>query len=110
MIFRTSNYITHIQNYYDTKGAMRKCLPHLATRSEDVAREVLGFLCIMLFNANAQVQVHIHVLLRVIMSFEKPLVSWMTNYPCSSVDILIYLSVKPVLICDSLPVLFLGRF
>ena len=59
MIFRTSNFITNIQNYYDTKGAMRKSLPHLATRSEDVAREVLGFLCIMLFNANAKVQVHI---------------------------------------------------
>ena len=57
MVFRTLHYITNIQNFYDVKGSMRKCLPHLATRNEDVAREVLGFLCIMLFNANIHVQV-----------------------------------------------------
>ena len=57
MLFRTLHYITNVQNYYDVKGSMRKCLPHLATRNEDVAREVLGFLCIMLFNANMHVQV-----------------------------------------------------
>jgi len=46
-----------MQNFYDVKGAMRKALPHLATRNEDLAKEVLGFLCIMLFNANTSVQV-----------------------------------------------------
>ena len=59
MLFRILKYITVIQNYYDSKGSMRKCLPHLATRNEDVAREVLGYLCIMLFNANAHVQVQV---------------------------------------------------
>ncbi|XP_078335085.1 inositol 1,4,5-trisphosphate-gated calcium channel ITPR2-like [Crassostrea virginica] len=49
-------HIAGIQNLYDKKGAMKKCLPHLATRCEDVAKEVLGFLCIMLFNANTSVQ------------------------------------------------------
>ena len=51
-------HIAGIQNLYDKKGAMKKCLPHLATRCEDVAKEVLGFLCIMLFNANTSVQVN----------------------------------------------------
>jgi len=36
---------------------MMKILPHLATRNEEVAKEVLGFLCVMLFNANHTVQV-----------------------------------------------------
>ncbi|VDI71716.1 Hypothetical predicted protein [Mytilus galloprovincialis] len=49
-------WIASIQNYFDRKGSMSKCLPHLATRNEDVAREVLGFLCVLLFNANQTVQ------------------------------------------------------
>lgn len=36
---------------------MRKSLPHLASRNDEIAKEVLAFLCIMLFNANSQVQV-----------------------------------------------------
>ncbi|CAG2222632.1 unnamed protein product [Mytilus edulis] len=49
-------WIASIQNFFDRKGSMSKCLPHLATRNEDVAREVLGFLCVLLFNANQTVQ------------------------------------------------------
>ncbi|KAL4233980.1 hypothetical protein ACF0H5_005635 [Mactra antiquata] len=48
--------INEIQNLYDSQKAMMKILPHLATRNEDVAKEVLGFLCVMLFNANHVVQ------------------------------------------------------
>ncbi|XP_021341779.1 inositol 1,4,5-trisphosphate receptor type 2-like [Mizuhopecten yessoensis] len=48
--------ITGIQNLYDKKGAMNKALPHLSTRNEELAKEVLGFLCILLFNANTSVQ------------------------------------------------------
>lgn len=40
---------------------MSKCLPHLATRNEDLAREVLGFLCVLLFNANQTVQVKLTI-------------------------------------------------
>ena len=39
---------------------MKKSLPHLASRNDEIAKEVLAFLCIMLFNANSQVQVSIH--------------------------------------------------
>jgi hypothetical protein len=56
---RVLKHITGIQNLYDKKGAMKKSLPHLATRCEEVAKEVLGFLCIMLFNANTSVQVRV---------------------------------------------------
>lgn len=56
--FRQLKWIASIQNYFDRKGSMSKCLPHLATRNEDVAREVLGFLCVLLFNANQTVQVY----------------------------------------------------
>lgn len=38
---------------------MKKSLPHLASRNDEIAKEVLAFLCIMLFNANSQVQVSI---------------------------------------------------
>ncbi|KAL5022859.1 hypothetical protein ScPMuIL_002014, partial [Solemya velum] len=48
--------ITGIQNFYDKKDGMMKSLPHLASRNEEVAKEVLGFICIMLFNANTSVQ------------------------------------------------------
>ena len=59
-IFRSLRIITSTQNYYDRKEEMKKALPHLATRNEDLAKEVLGFLCIMLFNANTSVQVSPH--------------------------------------------------
>ncbi|BFZ19742.1 hypothetical protein BsWGS_22781 [Bradybaena similaris] len=48
--------VAGIQNMYDQKGAIRKALPHLATRNDLIAKEVLAFLCIMLFNANNTVQ------------------------------------------------------
>lgn len=38
-------------------GAVIKALPHLARPSDRIAKEVLAFVCIMLFNANAEVQV-----------------------------------------------------
>ncbi|KAK3086885.1 hypothetical protein FSP39_024881 [Pinctada imbricata] len=55
-IMKSIKLITQIQNYMDKEGAMKKSLPHLSTRNEDVAKEVLGFLCLMLFNANTSVQ------------------------------------------------------
>lgn len=58
---RILRHIAGIQNLYDKKGAMKKSLPHLATRCEEVAKEVLGFLCIMLFNANTSVQVRVQI-------------------------------------------------
>ncbi|ESO91009.1 hypothetical protein LOTGIDRAFT_163525 [Lottia gigantea] len=48
--------ISTIQNFYDARGSMNKSLPHLASRNDEIAKEVLAFLCIMLFNANAVVQ------------------------------------------------------
>lgn len=57
LICRILKIINQIQNLYDSKQAMMKILPHLATRNEEVAKEVLGFLCVMLFNANHSVQV-----------------------------------------------------
>lgn len=59
-----------IQNLYDQKGAMRKSLPHLATRNDLIAKEVLAFLCIMLFNANSTVQVMIFMSSFVLQSFK----------------------------------------
>ena len=49
--------IGDIQNLFDRSGSMKKSLPHLASRNDEIAKEVLAFLCIMLFNANSQVQV-----------------------------------------------------
>ncbi|XP_076470932.1 inositol 1,4,5-trisphosphate-gated calcium channel ITPR2-like isoform X2 [Babylonia areolata] len=48
--------IGEIQNLFDRSGSMKKSLPHLASRNDEIAKEVLAFLCIMLFNANSQVQ------------------------------------------------------
>ncbi|XP_060552412.1 inositol 1,4,5-trisphosphate receptor type 2-like [Ruditapes philippinarum] len=48
--------IGNIQKFYDSKDAMMKILPHLATRNEQVAKETLGFLCALLLNANRTVQ------------------------------------------------------
>ena len=38
-------------------GAVVKSLPHLARPSDRIAKEVLAFVCLMLFNANEEVQV-----------------------------------------------------
>jgi len=38
-------------------GAVIKALPHLARPSDRTAKEVLSFVCIMLFNANEEIQV-----------------------------------------------------
>jgi len=42
-------------------GAVIKALPHLARPSDRTAKEVLSFICIMLFNANEEIQVLIHL-------------------------------------------------
>ncbi|XP_071092410.1 inositol 1,4,5-trisphosphate-gated calcium channel ITPR3-like isoform X4 [Haliotis cracherodii] len=55
-ILRSLKLIACVQNFYECNGAMKKSLPHLASRNDEIAKEVLGFLCIMLFNANQQVQ------------------------------------------------------
>lgn len=55
-IIKQLKIIATLQRFYDRCGAMNKCLPHLASRNDDIAKEVLGFLCIMLFNANQTVQ------------------------------------------------------
>lgn len=41
----------------NSMGAVIKALPHLARPSDRIAKEVLAFVCIMLFNANEEVQV-----------------------------------------------------
>jgi len=38
-------------------GAVIKALPHLARPCDRTAKEVLAFVCIMLFNANEEIQV-----------------------------------------------------
>ena len=38
-------------------GAVVKSLPHLARPADRIAKEVLAFCCLMLFNANEEVQV-----------------------------------------------------
>ena len=49
--------IRDLQIELNTMGAVVKTLPHLARPSDHIAKEVLAFTCIMLFNANASVQV-----------------------------------------------------
>jgi len=41
-------------------GAVITALPHLARPSDRTAKEVLSFVCIMLFNANEEIQVQTH--------------------------------------------------
>lgn len=69
---RVLKQIGEVQNMFDRCGAMKKSLPHLASRNDEIAKEVLAFLCIMLFNANTQVQVGDYtdftLLLQVLMS------------------------------------------
>lgn len=49
--------ITGMQDFFNGKGVLRNSLPHLSSRCDDMVREVLGTICIMLFNANKVVQV-----------------------------------------------------
>ena len=50
-------HIKDIQTAINAHDVVNKVLPHLARRSDAVAREVLAFVSIMLFNANREVQV-----------------------------------------------------
>jgi inositol 1,4,5-triphosphate receptor type 1 len=52
--------IKELQIDLNEMGAVIKALPHLARPSDRIAKEVLAFVCIMLFNANADVQVSRH--------------------------------------------------
>ena len=49
--------IRSIQVELNEMGAVTKALPHLARPCDRVAKEVLAFISIMLFNANEPVQV-----------------------------------------------------
>lgn len=49
--------IKELQIELNEMGAVIKALPHLARPSDRIAKEVLAFVCIMLFNANNDVQV-----------------------------------------------------
>ena len=55
--------IRELQIELNDQGAVIKVLPHLARPSDRIAKEVLAFICIMLFNANANVQVGSFLLL-----------------------------------------------
>ncbi|ELT91343.1 hypothetical protein CAPTEDRAFT_201920 [Capitella teleta] len=48
--------IKELQIELNEMGAVIKALPHLARPSDRIAKEVLAFVCIMLFNANNDVQ------------------------------------------------------
>ncbi len=54
---RQVSLIRELQIELNGMGAVIKTLPHLARPSDRIAKEVLAFTCIMLFNANASVQV-----------------------------------------------------
>ncbi|PVD21454.1 hypothetical protein C0Q70_19627 [Pomacea canaliculata] len=49
-------YIKEVQVALNVHSTIIKVLPHLARRNDDIVREVLAFICIMLFNANRVVQ------------------------------------------------------
>ncbi|XP_060075349.1 inositol 1,4,5-trisphosphate receptor type 1-like [Ylistrum balloti] len=49
-------YIKEVQNAVNVHGFVEKVLPHVARRSDLIAREVLAFMSLMLFNANRDVQ------------------------------------------------------
>ena len=57
MLCRQVQLIRDLQIELNEMGAVINVLPHLARPSDRIAKEVLGFICIMLFNANAKVQV-----------------------------------------------------
>ncbi|GFO23772.1 inositol 1,4,5-trisphosphate receptor type 3-like isoform x9 [Plakobranchus ocellatus] len=48
--------VQEVQNALNSNNAILNVLPHLARRSDAIAREVLALICIMLFNANGVVQ------------------------------------------------------
>ncbi|KAL4234550.1 hypothetical protein ACF0H5_006191 [Mactra antiquata] len=50
------NHIREIQTAINAHDVVNKVLPHLARRNDAIAREVLAFVSIMLFNANREVQ------------------------------------------------------
>ncbi|XP_046366515.2 inositol 1,4,5-trisphosphate receptor type 3-like isoform X5 [Haliotis rufescens] len=50
------NHIKDLQIAINQQDVIVKVLPHLARRNDEIAREVLAFICIMLFNANRDVQ------------------------------------------------------
>ena len=49
--------IRELQIELNEMGAVVKSLPHLARPADRIAKEVLAFCCLMLFNANEEVQV-----------------------------------------------------
>ncbi|XP_041375271.1 inositol 1,4,5-trisphosphate receptor type 1-like [Gigantopelta aegis] len=49
-------YISEVQVAINGRDVIVKVLPHLARRNDEIAREVLAFICLMLFNANRVVQ------------------------------------------------------
>lgn len=53
-------HIKETQTSINAHDVVNKVLPHLARRSDAIAREVLAFISIMLFNANREVQVVLH--------------------------------------------------
>lgn len=57
MFYRQIALIRNLQIELNEMGAVVKALPHLARPSDTIAKEVLAFVCLMLFNANAEVQV-----------------------------------------------------
>ena len=54
-----------VQNALDEHGAMLKILPHLSKTTDDIVREVLAFLAVMLFSGNQSVQVCLFKICRV---------------------------------------------
>ncbi|XP_076449737.1 inositol 1,4,5-trisphosphate-gated calcium channel ITPR1-like isoform X2 [Babylonia areolata] len=50
------HHIKEVQVALNGHSTIIKVLPHLARRNDDIVREVLAFICIMLFNANRDVQ------------------------------------------------------
>jgi len=50
-------YIRTTQIELNDMGAVIRALPHLARPCDRTAKEVLAFVCIMLFNANEEIQV-----------------------------------------------------
>ncbi|PAA53235.1 hypothetical protein BOX15_Mlig016571g1 [Macrostomum lignano] len=53
---RLIEVISQVQNSLNKHDAMLKVLPHLSKASDQIVREVLGFLANMLFNGNEEVQ------------------------------------------------------
>ncbi|XP_064599288.1 inositol 1,4,5-trisphosphate receptor type 1-like [Liolophura sinensis] len=55
-IKRQLNHILEVQNAINAHDVINKVLPHLARRNDEIAREVLGLIAILLYNANRDVQ------------------------------------------------------